>query len=130
MRCYFRLVVLVFAWLVRVNLVLPFPKNIFGLKTEGQQFASAELEANSVVCLVPLGQQHCSPGRLICSSMRPRAATARQNSISPHFPVNLSLCPDPFLFPHMSVSLLYVFRFLGLSFSISLSLSITVFNIL
>lgn len=91
---------------------------------------SAELKAKSVVCLVPLGQQHCSPDQLICNNMRPRTTTARQNSISLHFPVQpVSLPRSPFFsLVCLSHSWVMYFTFLGLSFSISLSLSITVFN--
>lgn len=59
--CYFRLVILAFAGRLDWTWYYCFSKNIFGLKTEGQQFTNVELEASSVVCLMPLGQQHCSP---------------------------------------------------------------------
>lgn len=116
--CYFRLVILAFAGRLDWTWYYCFSKNIFGLKTEGQQFANAEFEANSVVCLMPLGQQRCSPDRLICNKMKPRTATARQDSISPHSllqPVLLSRSPFFLLYclssPWFYISLLGVYLF-------------------
>lgn len=79
---------------------------------------------------MPLGQQRRSPDRLICNNMKPRTATARQNSISPHSllqPVSLARSPF-FLLYCLSSPWFYISLLGGLSFSISLSLSITVFN--
>lgn len=78
---------------------------------------------------MPLGQQHCSPDRLILNNMKPRTATARRNSISPHSLLQHVFLPrSPFFLldclssPWFYILLLRVYPFP------SLSLSITVFN--
>lgn len=129
--CYCRFVVLVFCLAVRAGTWCNcFPKNIFGFKTEGQQFASTALAANSVVRLVPPGQQHLKSRSIDLRRDETTKGDCQLNlPVSPHFPHPKCLSAHiPFLAACLPPSLSAVCWSFCLSFSISLSLFITVFN--
>lgn len=107
-----------------------FPRNIFGLKTEGQQFASAVPAANSVVRLVPLGQQHLKSRSIDLQQYETTDGACQiKLPVSPRFPHPKCLSARiPFLAACLPPSLSAVYWTFCLSFSISLSLFITVFN--
>lgn len=108
--CYFRLVVLVFAWLVGLNLVLPFPKEYFWF--ENWRSAVRKRRAWSQLCGLSCAT---GPAALQAGSIDLRQYEATNGNCQtklrlPPLPRPTCLSAQiPFLFPHMSVSLLVMY---------------------
>lgn len=114
--CYFRLVVLVFAWLgLDWTWYYCFPKNIFGLKTEGQQFAK-RLTWSQLCGLSCATGPAALPSQSIDLQQYETTNSDCQTKLPSH-PIslsNLSLCPDPPSFSlYVCLTLGCVFHFFG-----------------